>query len=111
MDYENIKKELGLKIKSYRISKGLTQEQFCAIIELEQPNLSNIENGKTFPDIATLCAIIEKGSIEPNYLFSGLIKNKQNFTSIDIEIASILTELPISTKQKIKELLETIKIS
>lgn len=42
MNNEQLKKDLGLKIKSIRNSKNYTQEQFCELIGLEQPNLSNI---------------------------------------------------------------------
>ena len=47
MDLETAKKEFGLRVKSYRNSRNLTQEQFCSLTDLEQANLSNIENGKT----------------------------------------------------------------
>ena len=45
MDLETAKKEFGLRVKSYRNSRNLTQEQFCSLTDLEQANLSNIENG------------------------------------------------------------------
>jgi len=109
MDIESIKREIGLRIKSYRISKNLTQEQFCSIIELEQPNLSNIENGKTFPDITTLCAIINKSGIEPNYLFNSLYFSKKNTTSLDFDILSLLIDLPTEVKLKVKDFITLIQ--
>lgn len=45
-----MKYELGLRIKSYRKDKKLTQEDLTAIIGLEQSNLSNNETGKSFPE-------------------------------------------------------------
>ena len=59
MDLETAKKEFGLRVKSYRNSRNLTQEQFCSLTDLEQANLSNIENGKTYPGFMTICTMIE----------------------------------------------------
>lgn len=109
MELEAIKQELGLRIKSYRNNKKLTQEQFCSIIELEQPNLSNIETGKTFPDIVTLCAIIQKGGIEPNYLFNFLQTDSIKYSSVDFDIINLLLDLPIESKHKIKDFIEILR--
>lgn len=110
MNIEEIKIKLGSKIKAVRINKGYTQEQFCAKINLEQPNLSNIENGKTLPDILTLCAIIKNIEVEPNYLFDFLLKNNQIFENLDYEIIKIIQNLPLDAKENIKKVLElTIK--
>ena len=49
---------------------GLTQENFCNEIDLEIPNLSNIENGKSYPSLQTITKIIQRFKIEPNDLFN-----------------------------------------
>ena len=89
MDLETAKKEFGLRVKSYRNSRNLTQEQFCSLTDLEQANLSNIENGKTYPGFMTICTMIEKGGIEPDFLF-------------------ILVTLSEPAKKNIKNILEMI---
>lgn len=109
MNSESIKREIGLRIKSYRVNNNLTQEQFCSIIDLEQPNLSNIETGKTFPDMTTLCAIFEKSDIEPNYLFNYNPSKKHSSTSIDLEIFNLLIDLPKDKKEKLKEFISMIQ--
>lgn len=109
MDNEYQKVALGLKIKSFRNDRNQTQEEFSGAIGLEQSNLSNIENGKTFPDITTLCSIIQKMNLEPNFLLDFLLENKEKYTSIDYEILEILTSLPLETKAHLKELLLTQK--
>lgn len=105
MDIEQIKKEFGLKIRSFRLNNGYTQEKFCELINLEQPNLSNIENGKNFPDITTLCTLIEKTGIEPNYLFE-FINGDTKLSNIDYEIMNMLLNLSLDEKIKIKNIIE-----
>ena len=69
MENLDYKKILGCKIKAIRNSLQLTQESFCNEINLEIPNLSNIENGKNFPSVQTILNILNKFNIEPNELF------------------------------------------
>ncbi len=40
---------LGKRIKNLRNEKNLTQEQLAELAGIEKRNLSNIENGHTFP--------------------------------------------------------------
>lgn len=70
MDEQNFKILLGKRIKQIRNTLGLTQEAFCNKIQLEIPNLSNIENGKSYPSMQTLWKIITAFDIEPNELFN-----------------------------------------
>ena len=67
LEYKN---SLGRKIKQIRNSLNLTQESFCNEINLEISNLSNIENGKSYPSLQTLNKIITTFKIEPNELFN-----------------------------------------
>ena len=108
MDLETAKKEFGLRVKSYRNSRNLTQEQFCSLTDLEQANLSNIENGKTYPGFMTICTMIEKGGIEPDFLFRYLGSNSVKYDTIDYEIMNILVTLSEPAKKNIKNILEMI---
>lgn len=69
MDDNKYKLILGQKIKHIRNSMNLTQETFSELINLEIPNLSKIENGKSYPSMPTLRNIINACKIEPNDLF------------------------------------------
>lgn len=51
---ENIKKLLGARIRELRKEKHLTQEQLAESINIEIPSLSNIENGKNYPNSETI---------------------------------------------------------
>lgn len=50
----NIKREVGEKIKRLRKRSGLTQEQLAELVDISPRNLSNIEQGISFPKPETL---------------------------------------------------------
>ena len=97
MELDNIKKEIGLKIRTFRREKKLTQEQFSELVNIEQASLSNIENGKTYPTFSTVCNLIEKANIEPNYLFDFLYKNNSVIKDEYCEIITLLKKFLPST--------------
>ena len=107
-DEEN-KKLLGLIIKTEREKLKLTQEELCSKIELDQSNLSNIENGKNYPSFTTFCKIIEALNTEPNKLLRFLNFANIHQEKIDIEIQELLQTIPENTKQNIYELLKQLK--
>ncbi len=109
MDIQKIKKELGKRVRAFRTYNNYTQEQFCEIISLEQPNLSNIETAKNLPDISTLFSIMENGQIEPNFLFGFLNENLEKYKPIDYEILNMLLNLSEESKIKLKGIIELLK--
>ncbi|MCD7846973.1 MAG: helix-turn-helix domain-containing protein [Oscillospiraceae bacterium] len=46
--------DIGTKIKSARLSSGLTQEQVAGALGVSRQTVSNWENGKTYPDIISV---------------------------------------------------------
>lgn len=56
---ENIKKYLGLKVRSLRENAHLTQESLAAICEVSWRTISNLERGLVVPDLIMLCKIAE----------------------------------------------------
>ena len=109
MDIEKIKIELGLRIKSFRIKNKLTQDAFGGIINLNTSNISNIENGKTYPEFGTLCSLIEHAGIEPNYLFDFLMDKNKKYNSLDIEIMSRIIDLKENQKQTLNDFLASLQ--
>lgn len=65
----NIRKELGEKIKRMRRERGYTQEQFAELIDISSRNVSNIEQGISFPKPETIEKIIEAFHITIDDLF------------------------------------------
>ncbi len=74
----NIKKALGEKIKRLRKERGYTQEQFAEMIDISSRNVSNIEQGLSFPKPETLEKIVKSLDITIDKLFiSDHIKPKE----------------------------------
>ena len=66
---QNIKELLGKRIKELRKRKGFTQEKLAELSKIEIPSLSNIENGKNYPNHETLDKISNALSVQPYELF------------------------------------------
>ena len=65
----NIKNLLGKRIKEIRKKRGYTQEKLAELAGIEIPSLSNIENGKNYPNNDTLEKISDALSIKPYELY------------------------------------------
>ena len=57
MTEEELLKCVGKNIKKYRVQKGILQQDLAAICNMEIPNMSRIENGRTNPTLKTLLKI------------------------------------------------------
>lgn len=64
-----IKEKLGARIQEIRKSKHLTQEKLAEMINIDIPNLSNIERGKRFVSSETLERIINALDVDEKDLF------------------------------------------
>ncbi|MBQ8460677.1 helix-turn-helix transcriptional regulator [bacterium] len=65
----DLTKKLGAKIQEIRKSKGITQEKLAELINMDTPNLSNIERGKKFMTANTLEKIVKALGIQVKDLF------------------------------------------
>ncbi len=52
-----LKRNIGLRVKTARLQKGLTQAQLAEAIDKAFETISNIERGKTAPNFSTLADI------------------------------------------------------
>lgn len=90
IDEDNIKKIIGSRIMQKRKAKGITQHELAEITSISPKQISNIENGYSFPRMGTflrLCAYFETNS---DYFISGSIGNEINDKIIELlEICSI----------------------
>ena len=66
----SIKQLLGKRIKEIRKKRGLTQEKLAELASIEIPSLSNIENGKNYPNHETLEKLSTALNVRPYELFS-----------------------------------------
>lgn len=92
-----LKRQIGHKIKNIRAAHGLTQEAFCARIGIEIPTLSNIENGKSFPLVPTLMKIIQEFETEPNEFFNFTYLEDEEW--LDKSFSDLYKKLPLTKKQ------------
>jgi transcriptional regulator with XRE-family HTH domain len=65
-----IKKELGKKIKKFRISKGYTQEKLSEMIDISQKALSSIEIGENFVSAETFDKLVKALDTTAEELFA-----------------------------------------
>ena len=101
-DEEN-KKLLGLIIKTEREKLKLTQEELCSKIELDQSNLSNIENGKNYPSMTNLESILRV--IECSFLEVFDFEHKKENGTLIEEINEVMKKNP----EKIEDFYKIIK--
>ncbi|MGL5417120.1 MAG: helix-turn-helix domain-containing protein [Clostridium sp.] len=73
--------EIGDKIRSLRIAKGLTQEELANRCELSKGFISQVENDLTSPSIATLVDILEILGTSLTEFFSDKKEERVTFTS------------------------------
>lgn len=64
MTEEELLKCVGKNIKRYRVQKGILQQDLAAMCNMEIPNMSRIENGRTNPTLKTLLRISTSLGVE-----------------------------------------------
>ena len=69
MQNEEFLKEFGLRVKFYRIKKGLTQAQIGEFVEISEHRISHIENGKCNLTLKTVNKLSEALGVVSAKLF------------------------------------------
>lgn len=67
---DSLKKKLGKRIQQLRKAQKMTQEKLSEIIDLDTPNLSNIECGRRFMTAETLEKIAKALNVKESDLFN-----------------------------------------
>lgn len=60
---ENVRKYLGLKVRSLRETAGMTQEELAAACDVSWRTISNLERGTVVPDLGMIYTIAQKFNI------------------------------------------------
>lgn len=93
----DLKTKIGARIQEIRKQRGLTQEKLAEKIDMDTPNLSNIERGKKFMTAQTLEKIALALDVEPKEFFEfGHLKTKEELIS---QIDELLQEMPLEKIQ------------
>lgn len=69
MQNEEFLKEFGLRVKFYRIKRGLTQAQIGEFVEISEHRISQIENGKCNLTLKTVNKLSEALGVVSAKLF------------------------------------------
>ena len=102
----------GWKLKSLRLSKGLTQVELADKLGISRSNISKYENGLNFPDHDYLDRICEFFNVSKSYLI-------RDYTTLGDLLDKELNEMDeefmrnISEKEKVelaKKLVEIVKM-
>jgi transcriptional regulator with XRE-family HTH domain len=64
-------KEVGRRIRSLRIEKGLKQEELAEMLKINRSTLSNIESGKTPPSAQSLKEMKKIFNISIDWILTG----------------------------------------
>jgi putative transcriptional regulator len=70
MDKQDKLIQLGLKVKSIRVSKGFTQTELANIIGKDHPSINRLEKGKINPSYIFLLEVAEGLGVSINEFFS-----------------------------------------
>ena len=65
----DLKREIGIRVKSARKARGMTQIDLAEAIEKSFETVSNIERGKTAPNFVTLQDMGQALGVELKYFF------------------------------------------
>ena len=59
---------IGKRVKTYRVQRFMTQEEFAKFVELSRDHLGRIERNEHEPHFATIKKIANKLGVEPSDL-------------------------------------------
>lgn len=93
LEMQNFYEDLGLQVWSWRISRGMTQQQLADACGVSRSRISLIESGRTHFNFDTLILLAKALGIEPYVLLDP--KEKDNLIRLDAdpELQNIVKEL------------------
>lgn len=82
---EHYKKNvLGSRIMQRRKQMGIKQSELAELINVSDNQISNIENGKSFPRLNSFIKICDVLDCNSDYLLSGIVRQEVNDNIIDM---------------------------
>lgn len=103
---DNISQKLGKRIRSIRISSGISQEELAFMSGISAAHLGQIERGLKAPTILTIDKIAKALNITLPILFSFDVINTPNISPELNKINSYLSNL---TDDELNDILKIIK--
>jgi transcriptional regulator with XRE-family HTH domain len=99
IDYE----KLGLRIKSLRIDRNLTQENLAQAVDCNVSHISNIENNHTKVSLNVLLAISNTLNTSIDYLLTDQYDNQSQ--ALDNAILRALQDCDETKKEKLLKII------
>lgn len=99
-------KKLGLKIKTVRQSRNLTQENLAEMVGVNTSHISNTENAHTKVSLKVLFCIANALNTSIDYLLSDQYENSS--MALDNEILRAITDCNNEKKEKILKIIEIL---
>lgn len=84
IEEQNKKKILGSRIMQRRKQLGVKQSELAEAINVSDNQISNIENGKSFPRLNSFIKICEVLDCNSDYFLSGIVRSELNDNIIDM---------------------------
>ena len=103
-------KELGQRIKKYRIAAHLTQQSLAERIECNTSNISHIERGMTKVSLPTLIKIANALNVSMDELISNSLIATEG-VMLDKDIQEILKDCNSTEKRIIKQIMQATKLA
>lgn len=97
----NRKNIVGSRIMQRRKQLGIKQSELAELIGVSDNQISNIENGKSFPKFSSFILICNALECNADYFISGIINN-----SIDKGIEEMVRSLSIEEQKTIWKLID-----
>lgn len=91
---DQLKQNIGLRVKTLRHQHGLTQAQLAEAIDKAFETISNLERGKTAPNFSTLQDIADVFKVPMREFFEGMdeelsSERQQLFTRLNVLAGSM----------------------
>ncbi len=101
MNNNNTKNILGSRIMQRRKQLCIKQSELAEMVGLSDNQISNIENGKSFPKLNNFMLMCNVLKCNADYLLAGILK-----TSINENIFDMISTLSIEDQKTVWQLLD-----
>lgn len=87
MTEKELLKNLGIRVRELRKSRGLSQQQLAELLGVSDPMISNLENGKKSIKIINLYTLSEVFDVTIDYLLKGIGKFYEIHSDTALKVA------------------------
>lgn len=97
----NKKRQIGLRLRAFRLERQLTQEQLAEVIDRSVETISNLERGVSLPNEATLHRLAQKLDVTLDDLLKERAASSSSKRPIDYYRAAEVLKLLDEKKLKL----------